>query len=41
MYTQTLEEASDLTGGFVGEVDAQLLVGETADEELALQQGAE
>jgi hypothetical protein len=29
-----------LTGRFVGEIDAQLLIGKTADEELALQQGA-
>ena len=41
MYTQAFEKASDLTGGFVREVmGAQLLVGETANEELALQQGA-
>jgi hypothetical protein len=42
MHAQTFEQASDLRCGFVREVlDAQLLVGETADEELALQQGAE
>ena len=42
MYPQTFEQACDLTGGFVGEISAaQLLIGKTADEELALQQGAE
>jgi hypothetical protein len=41
MHTQTFEKACDLTGGFVREVFvAQLLIGEPADEELALQQGA-
>ena len=41
MHTKSFEKACDLTGGFVREVlGAQQLVGETADEELALQQGA-
>ena len=41
MHTQTFKKASDLRGGFIREIlSAQLLVGETTDEELALQQGA-
>ena len=41
VHTQAFEKASDLTGGFGREVlGAQLLVGETTYEELALQQGA-
>ena len=41
MDSQSFEQASDLRCGFVREVlGAQLLVGETTDEELALQQGA-
>jgi len=41
MHTQTFKQAGNLTSGFVREVlRAQLLVGETTDEELALQQGA-
>ena len=41
MHAQAFEKACDLTGGFVSEVFvAQLLIGKTADEELALQQGA-
>src|SRR5512139_428979 len=42
MYAQTFEQVRDLAGGFVWEVlAAQLLVGETTDAKLALQQGAE
>jgi len=41
MDPQTCQQACDLAGVLVWEVAAQLLVGETADEELALQQGAE
>ena len=41
MRAQAFEQACDLTGGFIGEVlSAQLLVGETTEAELALQQGA-
>lgn len=40
MHAQTFEKACNLTGRFVGEIGAQLFVGETADEEFALQQGA-
>ena len=41
MHTQTYEKACDLAGRFVEEIGAQLLIGETADEELALYQGEE
>jgi hypothetical protein len=40
VHPQTFEQARHLAGRFVGKVMSQLLVGETADEELALQQGA-
>ena len=41
MHPQPFEQARDLGCGFVGEVlAAQLLIGETANEELTLQQGA-
>jgi len=42
MHAQTFKQTRHLAGGFVGEVlTAQLLIRETADKELALQQGAE
>ena len=42
MDPQAFEQTSNLTGGFVGKIlAAQLLVGETADAKLALQQGTE
>ena len=40
MHPQAFEQAGDLRSRFVREIGAQLLVGETADEELTLEQGA-
>jgi len=41
MHAQTFEQTSDLAGGFMGEIlRTQLLVGEPADQEFALEQGA-
>ncbi len=40
MHPQAFEQACYLTGRFAAKVLPQLLVGETIDEELALQQGA-